>query len=145
MNTCPKQLRLFGKDLHRWVNSEEGGLPLLPPGYEDWETGGCGILAQALHRWIGPGSKKYAVMGGGRMWHVVVHVGGCYLDGKGASTEKELLSRWKQKIGGEAHLHPFRVKESGNIECPALAAKDLERALHNTFSDGNQVLKWAGG
>lgn len=143
---CSKQLRVFGNDLHRWINSEKGGLLILPPGYETWEVGGCWILAQALQKWVGPESKKYGVAGGGRTWHVVVRVGDCYLDGSGASTEKELLSHWKHMgIGPDAHLRPFRVKEAGNIECPATAARDLERALHRTFGDGNQVLEWAEG
>lgn len=150
---CSRDLRLFGRDLRRWLNSEEGGYSVLPGDYETWIAGGCWILAEALQAWIGPGAVKWSIHSQevpGRIQHVVVKVGHCFLDGDGASSEEMLLRRWRDKERIERpFLKEFRIEETGRgssrIECPARAVRSLTEHLRAVFGDGHHVLEWARG
>ena len=97
---CPRALRLFGEDLNRWLLAERESvadiLTRLWP-FATWISGGCGILARALHEWIGEGSSLWAIYDRWRMMHVLVRVGDCYLDAIGAFTREELLKLWKDE------------------------------------------------
>jgi hypothetical protein len=69
----------------------------------------------------------------------VLRIGDCFLDGDGASTEKQLLDRW-EKIEGlrDPELRPADVEELEElmIECPIGPLKDLKRGLEQTFGPG---------
>jgi hypothetical protein len=68
-----------------------------------WTTGGCWLLAEALRRWIGPRAQMVVLTGGrAEDWslhpeHVLVRVGGWYLDGLGARTRAEVL-HWARRV-----------------------------------------------
>jgi hypothetical protein len=60
-------LRLFGKDLAGWLLADPGGWNRLPAAYATWLSGGCWLLARALHEWIGKGSSLWAIYDRGIM------------------------------------------------------------------------------
>ena len=68
--------------------------------------------------------------------HVVLRIGDCFLDGDGASTEKQLLDRW-EKIESlrDPELRPADIAELEELmmECPIGPMKDLKRGLEQTF------------
>jgi hypothetical protein len=143
-------MRLFGRDLKHWLYDPKGAWNLLPEGWDTWVAGGCWVLARALHEWIGKGSEIWAiystvgsdVLSPDRIpQHVVVRIDGCYLDGDGASTEKQLLERW-EKVEGliDPELKPVKVKEleSVGIQCPVSPVRDLAKALDRTFRNAFQ-------
>ena len=142
---CPRSVRLFGRDLKRWLYDPNGAWAILPEGWPSWVSGGCWILARALHEWIGKGSKVWAIyseIGSDILdpniipQHLVVKVGDCFLDGDGASTEKQLLERWEKEEGLRyPELRPASIKDLKEvmIECPVGPTKDLAKALQQTF------------
>jgi hypothetical protein len=147
---CPRWTRLFGRDLKHWLDDPNGAWTILPEGWLTWVSGGCWILARALHEWIGEGSEIWAIyseIGSDILdpniipQHVVVKVGNCFLDGDGASNEKELLERWETKEGLRyPELRPAKTEDLDEviIECPIDAVKDLVKALDHTFRNAFQ-------
>jgi hypothetical protein len=98
-----------------WVINEE---------MSDWVQGGCRICAEGIRLWqeATPADlARWGVADGQAWpprlhtlaskwyhpWHVVVELGGLYLDGDGVSTRAELLSRWGRHIR-EPRLVPYR-------------------------------------
>lgn len=149
---CSRALRLFGRDLHQYLYSKRGVSFQLPRFLGEWAMGGCWIVAEALHAWIGPGSSLWAIYGSTPfhrygMHHVVVKVGECYLDGEHVFSEERLLRYWEEDQEVEEILlkkfHPSGAKAM-DIPCPARIVRDLVRGLQGKFGDGEQVLKWAG-
>lgn len=147
---CTPTVRKLGRDLKRWLYSPKGAWPIIPYAYASWVAGGCWVLAQALHHWIGPSSTLMAIYS----WpeylgddddkipqHVVVRVADCYLDGDGASSEKELFLRW---LNIENLIEPELVDadpehlSAFDIQCPAGAVKDLSEALYRKFGDAER-------
>jgi hypothetical protein len=140
---CSRSIRLFGRDLKSWLRRDGWGF--LPQEYSDWAAGGCWLLARALHEWIGKPSELWAVyseVGSDVLrpdripQHVVLRIGDCFLDGDGASTEKQLLDRW-EKVEGlrDPELRPANIAELEELmmECPVGPLKDLKRGLEQTF------------
>lgn len=150
---CPRELRLFGRDLKRWLYDPNGAWTILPEGWPTWVSGGCWILARALHEWIGRSSEIcaiYSEIGSDILdpniipQHLVVRIGNCFLDGDGASSEKELLYRWETKEGLRyPKLRSARAEDLAEvmIECPIDAVRDLVRALDQTFGPWPGLLK----
>lgn len=138
-------MRTFGKDLRKWLHDARGAWNILPGDWPTWLQGGCWLLAQALHEWIGGPSELWAIyseVGSDVLrpdvipQHVVVRIGDCYLDGDGASNEGELLERWeKVEQLRYPELRPANVKELEElmIECPVGPKMDLVRALEERF------------
>lgn len=148
---CPGLVRYFGRELKRWLYSEAGGWPFIPGHYASWVSGGCWVLARALHEWIGLRSELQVIYSftdseyfADKMpQHVVVKIGNCYLDGDGASTEHALLSRWINKEGlAEPELRPMDVEklETAGIECPIGPVRDVVRELNRRFGPGSALL-----
>jgi len=145
---CPREVRLFGRDLKHWLYDPNGAWTILPEGWPSWVAGGCWILARALHEWIGKGSEVWAIYSeiGSDIrepniipQHLVVKVGDCFLDGDGASNEKELLDRWENDEGLRyPELRPAKIEDLDEvmIECPAAEVKELVKALDRTFKNG---------
>lgn len=86
---------------------EEAAVRWLPDGASSWCEGGCLVLAQALSALVDGEMLVVASERGPE--HVVVRMGDVYLDGDGASTEEELLRRWRteENLPG-AFLDRFR-------------------------------------
>jgi hypothetical protein len=62
-----------------------------------WLAGGCWILADALHRWVGPSSSlKMVASDRSTSEHVVVRAGSWYLHASGVITEAELLDEMRR-------------------------------------------------
>ncbi len=67
----------------------------------NFKDGGCYILARALVRWAGPSAEVLGLWTvdpddlADRLDHVVLRIGDWFFDQDGASTEKELVERWR--------------------------------------------------
>lgn len=94
MARCTPAVKAFGKHLHDYLS--HGAIS------RDWWThGGCWTLAQALHEYFGDDQTELWGVGSpftGIAYHVAVKVGDCFLDGNGASSESEMISRWKKFV-----------------------------------------------
>jgi len=89
-------------------------------------------------------SSLWAIYSNGRMQHVMVMVGECYLDGDGASTEGQLLRRWeKDEFVENPELGPFVAEKTGEIECPAAVVREVVSSLNEIFGPGERVIGWA--
>lgn len=145
---CHDSLKAFGSDLQDYLYADPGGWNILPLAYSTWLQGGCWVLAQALHEWIGAGSELWAIFDveTDLMQHVVLRVKGCYLDGDGASSRDELLQRWeREEFTVKPFLKRFVAEEASEIECPVGAVRDLVAALNTMFGPGDKVVAWASG
>jgi hypothetical protein len=139
-------MKEFGDALHGFLYLKKEVWELLPGRFDTWLAGGCWLLAEALHAWIGPRSSMWSLMGSQyhNVNHVVIRVGNCYLDGDGASTERELLKRWEnEELVPKPYLRPFRPEEAQNIECPVGPGKALVVALEEEFGPGPALVEWA--
>jgi len=124
----------FGVALKRYINSDDA-YALLDDTPElagsTWQAGGCWALAQALRELI-RGSHLCAVVDmGGVQHHVLVRLGEHYLDADGASTEAQLLRRWRtlEHLQGPS-VQSFVPRLSvGEIACPPDLVKTLRRRL----------------
>jgi hypothetical protein len=144
--SCPPRLREFGNALHRLLYFKKEVWEILPKDWGTWVAGGCRILAEALHGWIGPRSSMWALKGSRyhNVNHVVVRVGDCYLDGDGASTERALLKRWEEfELVPDPYLRPFRPEEAMDLECPTRPIRALVAALEEEFGSGPALMEWA--
>lgn len=66
-------------------------------GGSTWNSGGCYLLARALHQVL-PNSDIVALYDyDDVMQHVLVYYNGMFYDADGASTERELLKRWEEE------------------------------------------------
>ena len=92
----------FNRDLQTILDADEA-YDFLPEG--SWLSGGCGLLAESLHRLIS-GSELYLVgrLDQGIADHVVVRVDfgseAVYLDYSGIQTEDELVAAWHEECRG---------------------------------------------
>jgi hypothetical protein len=91
---CSPFLRELGQRIREAINSEEAYQILCDFRAKSWTTGGCQILAKSLKEWLGDVTPVFLVSENGYM-HTVVRIDECYLDADGASTERQLLKRWK--------------------------------------------------
>jgi hypothetical protein len=76
-----------------------------------WMSGGCAILAFAMHEII-PGAALYALgSNANKVEHVLLRLSdGRFFDGDGVSIEKQLVHRWKTQEGLEkVVLLPLRA------------------------------------
>lgn len=139
------ELSYFGRDLHAFLSSERAYQDLLGPGYATWTAGGCWILAQAIHKWLGPPTKLWAIVDGDApraVQHVVVSIGDFYLDGDGLSSQAALLRRWRDQEGIQRpRLMRFRPEEALGIECPVDRVYKVQDALHEHFGSGKALLR----
>ena len=92
----------FNRDLQNVLDADEA-YDFLPEG--SWLSGGCGLLAESLHRLIS-GSEIYLVgrLDQGIPDHVVVRLvygnEAIYLDYSGVQTERELIAAWQAELPG---------------------------------------------
>lgn len=142
---CSATLREFGRRISEFMNSEEG-YRLLPHPRATWTSGGCYILADALGSWLENAFPLVAVSGrGGFPVHVLLKVGDCYVDADGASTEEELVQRWRtQEMIEGARVGPFDPAQAGEIDCPTKPVQRLVAALRRRFGPGGAVAAHLG-
>lgn len=88
--------RELGRRIREILSSDEAHQILDDFGAKSWVAGGCQILAMSLEEWLGDVAPVFLVSENGYM-HTAIRIGDCYLDADGASTEKQLLKRWKTK------------------------------------------------
>jgi hypothetical protein len=99
MSATPIQARDLGRAIRRAVKSDEAYAILGKHG--TWTAGGCWILAAALKRLLGRRSRLAVVRRGEEpvAQHILVELDGVFLDADGASTEEQLLRRWRDLEG----------------------------------------------
>lgn len=111
---CSPKLAAFGARLHAYL-----GKGLINRKW--WTHGGCWTLATALHRFLGDDRTDLWGVGDpltGIAYHVAVNVGGCFVDGDGASSETELLARWKKIFPGRFLLvRKLTPSEVAHLSC----------------------------
>jgi hypothetical protein len=90
----------FGRRLRRLLQTDEA-YEILGPDGGDWTAGGCWVLGEALTAWAGSAAGRYVVIDYGTPHHMVIRLGGLYVDGDGASTKRSLLKRWAEVEGLE--------------------------------------------
>jgi len=98
MPSCSPELAAFGARLHAFL-----GNGLINRKW--WTHGGCWKLASALHQYLGDDRTELWGVGdplAGIAYHVSVRIGDCFIDADGASSEQELLARWRK-------IYPGRV------------------------------------
>lgn len=129
---CPRRVRIFGERLAAFLGSKPIVEILPDPNYHTWLEGGCWILAQALHEWLG--APLWAVWDKREeaVEHVVVRIDGCYLDGRGASTKKELLDSFSA-LGYLPKMVRFKPEDAPDIDCPLDVVDRLKEALKTQF------------
>jgi len=129
----------FGQQLHRYLYRPECFASLDCPGFEcGWRDGGCRVLAQALHLWLGAGALGLIVNGdAGAAGHVVYQVGRWLLDGDGVSTAPTLLRRWRTQEGvSRARLARFDPGSAAGIPTGAALEYSLAAQLQTRFDRG---------
>lgn len=104
-------LKRFAACLKRAIGTKEAYAALDSGPGGTWTAGGCWTLAHAVAGLVD--GELYALVteaedGREIVQHVVVQVGGRYLDGDGLSSEERLLDRWNVDEGlSDAQLYPF--------------------------------------
>lgn len=83
------------RSLRDFLYRDEIVTPLLDQYGCAWLDGGCGVLAEALHRHLG-GNIVAIRNQGDFIEHVVLEYASFYLDGDGISTRAELEKRWAE-------------------------------------------------
>jgi len=136
--TCPPKLSAFGAQLHAFL-----GRGIVNAKW--WTHGGCWTLASALHKYLGDDRTELWAVGdpiAAVAYHVVVKVGDCYLDAEGASSEKELLARWKKQFPGRYLIvRKLTPDEREHFACDdGPHAEWMEDSLLNGF--GAPELMW---
>lgn len=98
-----------------------------------WTCGGCWTLAQALHEYLGDDRTELWAIGspfGGSAYHVVVMVGDCFLDAKGASTREEIMKVWQKKFPNQyLIIRKLSEKEKQVLFCDEPAGPSVEEMV----------------
>lgn len=150
MKTGPVDLKRFAACLKRAINTKASYAALDKGPGGTWTAGGCWTLAHAvaglvdgeLYALVTPGEPELDDDGNDIgfaqiVQHVVVKVGGRYLDGDGLSAPKELVRRWNtveslDQLGG-ASLVPFteelQIEARRGIPCDTRVATAILPAL----------------
>jgi hypothetical protein len=92
----------FGKRLRRVAHSRAGYALLDKYHLVMWGAGGCYAMALALKALLDDPAAHLVAITHGDDWlaqHVLVEIDGYYLDGDGASTRAQLLTRWRKEEG----------------------------------------------
>lgn len=142
---CSLRMKEFGEALHALLYFKREVWAVLPdPGTYTWTAGGCWILAQALHQWLGEKSSLQALKNRGddEVEHVVVKVGSCYLDGDGAWDKLGLLTFYKEEGIKHPYLGEFRQEEASRIDCSYQAVEALMAHLEEEFGPGPSMIEW---
>ena len=99
------------------------GLDLLAIWECGWNDGGCGVLAGAVQRWLGPAVKLVGLWDSDGLEHVVAQIGGYYLDGDGLSTRRCLLQRWRI-VEGRPHVQ-LRLFARADLQAAGIPRYDV--------------------
>ncbi len=140
-----RRIREFGQALVAWLYNHRGALGLIndpdaEEDYGDWTSGVCFPLARALEGWIGPTAELvFAVLRDGNPEHALVRIGDMYIDGDGAHTKDELLSRppWGTHylVGAQELSDDDWEDITGYFFCPGEFTDKVEEAIAREFGD----------
>lgn len=137
----PQNLKAFGKELRKLINSPEV-FALLEDG--DWGAGGCWTLAEALAEYLGPPAEVMVVSESREehdvpVSHVVVQYDDVYIDYNGAQTERELFRNLEKEDYEYPELNEFiptlreYAASEWGVSCDNRAKRELLKHLRTTF------------
>lgn len=145
--TCSPLLTELGQRIRKIVNSKEAYQILDDFGAKSWTSGGCQIVAISITAWLGDVVPVWLVSENGYE-HTIVRIGGCYLDADGASTERQLLKRWKilkkvkqieAKDARWVSLHPEDFDFDGG-RCQLEIVYRLVELLYQKIGPGMEIM-----
>lgn len=143
---CSPLLKELGERIREVVNSKEAYQILDDFGAKSWTSGGCQILAMSTMAWLGDVVPVWLISENGYE-HTLVRIGECYLDAEGASTERQLLKRWKsaKKV---KHMKVEEARWSSPYpegfeedRCQSEIVYRLAELLHQKIGPGMEILK----
>lgn len=145
---CSPLLTELGQRIRKIANSKEAYQILDDFGAKSWTSGGCQILAMSITGWLGDVVPVWLVSENGYV-HTLVRIGECYLDADGASTERQLLKRWKglkkvkhieAKDARWVSLHPEDF-DSDESRCQSEIVYRLVEIFHKKVGPGIEVMR----
>lgn len=112
-----------------------------------WTHGGCWILAQAIHEYLGGDRTELWAIGSpfsGSAYHVAVKVGDCFLDAEGASTKEQIMKVWKNKFPNQyLIIRKLSDKEKQVLFCDEPAGPSTEEMVERlTRKFGASEILW---
>ncbi len=126
----PHGIRRFGKALKSYLKDwkTEDLLYDAVPDARGWTLGGCGFLANSLKDWAPEFFTRELLTTKGfshnprRLFvgHVVAKIDGYYLDGNGASTERQLLKHWNSRAVHKYRLTPYNARQVRSKVCETI-------------------------
>lgn len=143
---CSPLLKELGHRIREVVTSKEAHQILDDFGAKSWTSGGCQILTMSIMAWLGDVAPVWLISENGYE-HTVVRIRGCYLDADGASTERQLLKRWKiaKKVkyievedARWASTYPEGFDEAG---CQSEIVYRLAEILHQKIGPRMEILE----
>jgi hypothetical protein len=132
MAESEKTARAIGKWVRSVVNTKGAHAvlgPMIPDRRNSWTRGGCCALAIALQEYLGRGTL-WMVTRDKDVVHVVLELGGLYIDADGAHTASGLRRAWGSTtgvgtiridyLGTTADLEPFDAQraDASGVKCP---------------------------
>jgi len=100
-----------------------------------WMEGSCPVLAAALVRWF-PGFDLVYIADAGTVHHALVRWGFWYFDADGASTEPELLRRWREEEGlSSPRIIDMVADDLEDFACPEGAVEEVHAFLREGLGE----------
>lgn len=151
--TIPKRLKRFGDRLRSVLGTDES-YGVVGHLVEDWNEGGCAIVAKAIkpiiEKRFGAPVRLSAVIGvvtiddnrkADMVGHVLAEVDGVLFDANGAHTPKEVISEAKRQEYVRPRLVPFESMRLPNedpeyqaeVFCPIDLIRDLTKFLKSSL------------
>lgn len=93
--------------------------PMIPDRRNSWTRGGCCVLAMALHEYLGRGNLMMVSRRGGVV-HIMLELGGVFIDADGPHTKGEVETTWGNPMGSPAAVAPFDagLANQSGVRCP---------------------------
>jgi len=148
--SAPPEIQDFVVELLWYLYSPDRGGQI--DEYGMWDMGGCWLLTQALHEWMGPRSSLKWVIGrdlhkddSTLPQHVILKVGDFYIDGNGLYTKEELIEFFEEDDFVQVSVKPFDPEEASelSVHCDLRKKKRLISDFHAEFGDGQDAAELA--
>ncbi len=131
----------FGERLSQWLWAEEQ-FSIIDKFQCGWNDGGCNILADALIEYFGGAAERVAIFGSsdrgdrGQPQHVLVRVGGEYIDADGSQSARSLLDKMSELEGVEnGVIRAYPEYTSDSIPTDKQASSELSQRIRAEFGD----------